>query len=92
VDGKLIPIDELLIGLGILLGALTAVAAAAGLFMNFNFIYRGSTSVNPTYIILEALIIFGWRGLDYWLLRWLGAPWDPGTVVPRGGSDDTAAS
>jgi thiosulfate dehydrogenase (quinone) large subunit len=78
--GKLIAAGELLIGLALLLGAFTGIAALAGLFMNFNFVYAGSTSVNPTLIILEAILIFGWRvagwyGLDRYLLRWLGAPW-----------------
>jgi thiosulfate dehydrogenase [quinone] large subunit len=81
--GKLIPAGELLIGLGLLLGAFTGIAALAGLFMNFNFIYAGSTSVNPTLIILEAIIIYGWRvagwyGLDRYLLPWLGTPWAHG--------------
>jgi thiosulfate dehydrogenase [quinone] large subunit len=81
--GKLIPAGELLIGLALLLGAFTGIAALAGLFMNFNFMYAGSTSVNPTLILLEAILIFGWRvagwyGLDRYLLRWLGAPWAHG--------------
>jgi thiosulfate dehydrogenase [quinone] large subunit len=95
--GKVIAYGELLIGLGILLGGLTAVAASFGLLMNFSFIYAGSTSSNPTFIILEAIIIFGWRvagwwGLDRWLFRWLGTPWDPGEVFERGDSGGTAAA
>jgi thiosulfate dehydrogenase [quinone] large subunit len=78
--GKLIPAGEFLIGLALLLGAFTGIAAFAGLLMNFNFIYAGSTSVNPTLIILEAIVLFGWRvagwyGLDRFLLMRLGTPW-----------------
>jgi thiosulfate dehydrogenase [quinone] large subunit len=78
---KVIAIGELLIGIGLLVGGLTAIAAVFGLLMNFSFIYAGSTSSNPTLIILGALIVFGWRvagwwGLDRFLLPLLGTPWE----------------
>jgi thiosulfate dehydrogenase [quinone] large subunit len=81
---KVIIAGELLVGLGILLGGLTAIAAVGGLLLNFSFIYAGSTSSNPTLILLEALIIYGWRtagwwGLDRFLLPFLGTPWGRGT-------------
>ena len=88
---KLIIAGELLVGLGLLLGGLTAIAAFFGLLLNFSFVYAGSASSNPTLIILEALIIFGWRvaglwGLDQYLLPWLGTPWgrkaQPAPAVP----------
>ena len=84
---KLIIAGELLVGLGLLLGGLTAIAAFVGLLLNFSFIFAGSASSNPTLIILEALIIFGWRvaglwGLDQYLLPWLGTPW--GRKAPAG--------
>jgi thiosulfate dehydrogenase (quinone) large subunit len=77
---KLIVAGELLVGLGILLGGLTAIAALFGLLLNFSFMYAGSVSSNPTLILLEALILYGWRtagwwGLDRFLLPWLGTPW-----------------
>ena len=77
---KLIVAGELLVGLGILLGGLTAIAALCGLLLNFSFMYAGSVSSNPTLILLEALILYGWRtagwwGLDRFLLPWLGTPW-----------------
>ena len=77
---KVIIAGELLVGLGLLLGGLTAIAAFFGLLLNFSFVYAGSASSNPTLIILEALIIYGWRvaglwGLDQYLLPWLGTPW-----------------
>ncbi len=76
---------ELLIGIGLLVGGLTAIAAFFGLLMNFTFLYAGSVSSNPTFIILGALIIFGWRvagwwGLDRILLPWIGTPWEPGRI------------
>jgi thiosulfate dehydrogenase (quinone) large subunit len=77
---KVIIAGELLVGLGVLLGGLTAVAAVFGLLLNFSFMYAGSVSSNPTLILLEAMIIYGWRtagwwGLDRFLLPWLGTPW-----------------
>ena len=77
---KAIAVGELLIGIGLLVGGMTAIAAFFALLLNFNFIYLGSTSSNPTLIILGALIIFGWRtagwwGLDRLLLPLLGTPW-----------------
>jgi thiosulfate dehydrogenase [quinone] large subunit len=84
---KLIIAGELLVGLGLLLGGLTAIAAFFGLLLNFSFLYAGSVSSNPTLILLEAMIIYGWRtagwwGLDRLLLPWLGTPW--GRRVRRG--------
>jgi thiosulfate dehydrogenase [quinone] large subunit len=88
---KLIIAGELLVGLGLLLGGLTAVAAVFGLLLNFSFIYAGSASSNPTLIILEALIIYGWRvaglwGLDRVLLPFLGTPWGRGQRAETGPS------
>ena len=77
---KLVIAGELFVGLGLLLGGLTAIAAVVGLLLNFSFLFAGSVSSNPTLILLEALIIYGWRvaglwGLDQYLLPWLGTPW-----------------
>jgi thiosulfate dehydrogenase (quinone) large subunit len=89
---KVIIAGELLVGLGLLLGGLTAIAAVFGLLLNFSFVYAGSVSSNPTLIILEALIISGWRaaglwGLDRYLLPWLRTPWGrrarPALAVPE---------
>lgn len=77
---KVIAVGELLIGIGLLVGGLTAIAALFGLLLNFSFIYAGTTSSNPTMVLLGALIIYGWRtagwwGLDRVLLPLLGTPW-----------------
>jgi thiosulfate dehydrogenase (quinone) large subunit len=88
---KLVVTGELLIGLGLLLGVFTGVAALAGLLMNFNYLYAGTTSVNPTLIVLEALVLYGWRvagwyGVDRFLLPRIGTPWATrphGEHVPR---------
>lgn len=85
----LIIFGEILIGVGLILGALTAIAVCFGILMNFAFLYAGSTSSNPTFILLGGLIILGWRvsgwwGLDRWLLPYLGTPWwTPRTATPK---------
>lgn len=78
---KVIIFGELLVGLGLLVGGLTAIAAFFALLMNFSFMFAGSISSNPTLILLEAMIIYGWRvagwwGLDRILLPYLGTPWE----------------
>lgn len=44
---KLIAIGEVLIGLGLIFGALVGIAAFFGTLMNFNFQLAGSASTNP---------------------------------------------
>ncbi len=80
---KLIAAGELLIGLGLLLGAFTGIAAVFGAFMNWNFMMAGSTSINPVFFFLSILVVLawktaGWWGLDRWLLSLIGTPWQPG--------------
>ncbi len=71
---------ETLIGIALILGALTGIAAFAGAFMNWNFIMAGSASTNGLLLALAILIVLawkvaGWWGLDRWLLPLLGTPW-----------------
>ena len=97
---KLVAVGELLIGLGLLLGGLTAIAAAFGLLMNFSFVYAGTASTNPTLIILEAVIVYGWLvagwwGLDRFLLPLLhlgrGEDWGAPGPLSEGRRDDPGA-
>lgn len=71
---------EFLVGVGLILGALTGIAAFFGAVMNWNFIMAGSASTNGFLLILALLIMMawkvaGWYGLDRWLLPKLGVPW-----------------
>lgn len=94
--GPLIAWGELFIGLGFLFGGLIGFAAFFALLMNFAFLYAGSTSSNPTLVILQMVLIFGWRaagwwGIDRYLLPMIGTPWAPGhptgEVRPQMASD-----
>jgi thiosulfate dehydrogenase [quinone] large subunit len=76
----LIAYGETLIGIALILGALTGIAAAAGAFMNWNFIMAGSASTNGLLLVLAVILVLawkvaGWWGLDRWLLPLLGTPW-----------------
>jgi thiosulfate dehydrogenase (quinone) large subunit len=82
---KLLVYGEVLVGIGLILGALTGVAAFFGAFMNWNFMMAGTASTNPVLFILAVLLLVAWRtagwwGVDRWLLPILGTPWQPGKV------------
>lgn len=82
---RLIIAGEFLIGIALILGAFTGIAAFMGGFMNWNFMMAGSASVNPVLFTLSILLILawktaGWWGLDRWLLSQLGTPWRPGKL------------
>ncbi len=83
---KLVVAGEIAIGVLLILGAFTGVAAFLGGFMNWNFMMAGSASVNPVFFTLSVLLIMAWKiagyyGLDRWLLPILGTPWKPAFVV-----------
>jgi len=71
---------EMAVGLGLVLGALTGVAAFFGCLMNMSFLLAGSASTNPIMFTLAIGVILGWKvagyyGLDRYLLPFLGTPW-----------------
>lgn len=53
----IIPWGELLVGLGLIVGGFTAYAAFFGLLMNFSFLFAGTVSVNPLYILIGIVIL-----------------------------------
>jgi thiosulfate dehydrogenase [quinone] large subunit len=82
----IIAFGEVVVGIALIVGAFTGIAALAGATMNFNFLLAGSASTNPVLFIIAVLIIMGWKvagwiGIDRWLLPALGTPWDPGPAV-----------
>ena len=77
---KLVAVGELAVGIALILGAFTGVAAFLGGFMNWNFMMAGSASVNPVFFVVSVGLILAWKvagyvGADRYLLRWLGTPW-----------------
>lgn len=78
--GWLIVFGELAIGLGLLFGVLTGIAAFFGAFMNMSFLLAGTASTNPVLFALGMGLILAWRvagyyGVDRYLLPALGVPW-----------------
>ena len=85
---KVVYIGEILIGVALILGLFTGIAAFFGGFMNWNFMMAGSASTNPVLFTLSILLVLawktaGWWGLDRFLLPALGTPWQPGKAIGR---------
>ncbi len=80
---------EILVGVALILGLLTGLAAFFGGTMNLNFIMAGSASTNGLMLVLAIFLVLawkvaGWWGLDRWLLPRIGVPWQstaPVTVM-----------
>ena len=77
---KLVAIGELAVGIALILGAFTGIAAFAAGFMNWNYMMAGSASTNPLLFVVSVGLILAWKvsgyiGVDFFLLRWLGTPW-----------------
>lgn len=88
---KLVVAGELSVGVALVLGAFTGIAAFMGGFMNWNYMMAGSASVNPVYFVVAVGLILAWKvagsiGLDHFLLPLLGTPWSSnarGDPVPH---------
>ena len=83
---KLVSIGEFMVGLGLMVGLLTGIAAFFGAFMNWNFMLAGSASTNPVLGLIGIGIMIawkaaGWWGLDRFALPYLGAPWKRGKLL-----------
>jgi thiosulfate dehydrogenase [quinone] large subunit len=76
----LITFGEIAVGVGLLIGCLTGVAAFFGALMNMSFLLAGSASTNPVLFTFGIGLILAWRvagyyGVDRMLLPKLGVPW-----------------
>lgn len=61
-----IAVGEVLVGLGLIVGLFTGVAAFFGFFMNLNFLLAGTVSVNPILMVLALGLILSRRVAGYW--------------------------
>jgi thiosulfate dehydrogenase (quinone) large subunit len=71
---------EILVGIGLIVGALTGIAAFFGALMNMSFLLAGTASTNPVLFTAAIGLMLAWRvagyyGVDRWLLPILGTPW-----------------
>lgn len=57
VFGHLVAWGELLVGIGLILGALTSVAVLMGALMNLNFLLAGTSSSSPVMLVASLLIL-----------------------------------
>ncbi len=91
---KLIAVGQMAVGIALIVGAFTAIAAFFGLTMNVSFVLAGSASTNAVLLLAALMLILGWKvagywGLDRWLLPALGTPWtrervrSPRAAYPR---------
>lgn len=76
----LIAYGEMLIGIALILGIFTGIAALMGAFMNWNFMMAGAASTNPVLFVLAVSLVLAWKvagyvGVDHYLLHLLGTPW-----------------
>jgi len=86
----LITAGEVLVGIALILGIFTGLAAFFGSFMNINYLLAGAVSTNPILFAIATLLVLawktaGWWGLDRWVLPELGTPWQPGLIFHEHG-------
>ena len=85
---NLVTYGELLVGIALILGVFTGIAAFFGTFMNLNYLLAGTVSTNPVLLILQLFLILAWRvagwyGLDRYVLPALGTPWQKGSLLGK---------
>ena len=83
--GYLITFGERLVGIALIIGLFTGIAAFFGSLMNINYLLAGSVSSNPILFAIATWLVLawktaGWWGLDRWLLPALGTPWRSGLI------------
>jgi thiosulfate dehydrogenase [quinone] large subunit len=89
----MVTIGEVLVGVGLIVGAFTGIAAFFGGFMNANYLMAGTVSTNPMLFVIATWLVLAWKtagylGADRILLPALGTPWRKGIVF---GGEATAS-
>lgn len=87
----LITLGEIAVGIGLIIGLLTGIAAFFGGLMNANYLLSGSLSTNPLLFIFATWLVLAWRiagywGIDRWLLPTVGVPGHPGELFQHNAS------
>lgn len=84
--GKLVVLGETAIGIGLIIGAFTGIAAFFGATLSWSFMLAGTASTNPVLGILGVSLVIawkvaGWWGADRFILPTVGAPWQRGPLL-----------
>ena len=87
---KLVAIGELPVGIALILGAFMAITAAAGAFMNLDFIMAGSASTNGL-LLLVGWRISGYLGFDGLLMARIPMPWNRPAEDPEASKETVEA-
>ena len=82
----LVTYGEIFVGIGLILGLFTGIAAFFGGVMNANYLMAGTVSSNPLLFVLGIFLVLAWRtagywGLDRFVLPRVGVPGAPGTLL-----------
>ena len=82
---KVIALGEAAIGIALIVGLFTGIAAFLAGTLTMSFGLAGVAGVNPVFFLFEVLLILAWRnagyyGLDRYVLPALGTPWHVGRV------------
>ncbi|MBV9120325.1 MAG: DoxX family membrane protein [Chloroflexi bacterium] len=86
-----ITVGEILVGLGLIFGLFTGVAAFFGGLMNVDYLFAGSLgtgAVNPPLFVLATGLVLAWRvagyiGLDYFALPLIEVPGQAGKLFKQ---------
>jgi thiosulfate dehydrogenase (quinone) large subunit len=81
----LVTYGEILVGVALILGLFTGIAAFFGGVMNANYLMAGTVSSNPLLFVLGIFLVLAWRtagywGLDRFVLERIGVPGAPGPL------------
>jgi thiosulfate dehydrogenase [quinone] large subunit len=92
----LVLLGEIAVGLGLIFGVLTGIAAFFGAMMNMAFLLAGSASTNPVLFTFQIGLMLAWKvagyyGGDRYLLPRLGTPWRRGSWTGGKPPDDPSA-
>jgi thiosulfate dehydrogenase [quinone] large subunit len=84
----LVTFGEIAVGVALILGIFTGLAAFFGALMNVSYLLAGSTSSNPVLFTMAIGVMLAWKtagyyGLDRYLLPRLGTPWATGSLFHR---------
>ncbi len=70
-----VAVGEVLVGLGLIVGLFTSLAAFFGFFMNLNYLFAGTVSTNPLLLVLALGIMLAHRVAGSWGLDRYAQPY-----------------